>query len=311
MRARLLILTLVLWLNACTSSKADPEDASAEPPESIIDTNDTTAEDLTSLEVDERCLACPGIVGMAFRFSSMVVTEPDAGAIKDYLNEMWRRDIANELLNIVMLVTSYDPISGQMKVTVGSAMRFDDQRFHFICGTTGDYELRATPGSCDYANEIGPETLNFHTGPIDAPVYCAPELGTPNAIPVRGLTTKLSLKTDCASGTASVSAGFLEGWIPDADADRICFCNLYDLNRGVYTCEHVPQPESTYYCPAHCGGGNMLFGSVLKVTAKIAPEPDPFEGALAFHIAGYYDAESIPDFEPGCCASAAECPPGR
>lgn len=313
-------LVATAWLSACAATKdggdADASDgltSEALTPDTALAGDTPEAGELSTPGLDPGCLACEGIEGMAFRFTSLLVTEPDDpdsttdGAIRDYLNEMWRRDIANEIFNVFMRITAYDPASGRMNVTVGSAMRFPDGLFHFICGTTGDYELQASPGSCDYANVAGDQTLRFHTGPVDAPVYCAPELTPQNAVPIRGLATQLTLDTDCQAGTASVSAGFLAGWVPEIDADRICFCSRYDASRGVYDCEDAPQPGHAQYCFANCGAGYGLFGSILKIVAKVTPTPDPFDGTPSFRIAGYYDAESLSDFDPRCCSSASEC----
>lgn len=303
-KAALLAVVLVVAL-ACGSEDTKKDDTG---PATDGTTTDTPAETVAT-----SCGDCGGLEGTALRFSSLFVTEPadpdstTDHAIRTFLNEMWTRDMDNEILNILFVIKAYDSETGNLEVEVGPAWKFGDGNFHFICGYTDTYELTTSPGECDYTNEDKPGTLSFHTGPKDDPVICAPDVTPSNAIPIMGLITDATLQTDCDAKTASIEGAYLQGWIKEEAADMICSCNGYDPETKTYTCDSEPQPGHANYCFENCGGGYALFGPIVKTIAQVKPVPNPYDQEPSFRIAGYYSATTIPNFGATCCETEADC----
>jgi hypothetical protein len=252
------------------------------------------------------CPACPGIVGKAMRFTSLYVTEPDSpdsetdSYILDFLNEIWGRDVGLELLNILFVIKEYDPAAGKLTAEVGPAWKFADGNFHFIKGYSNTYTTVFDPATCAYDNAAAPGELNFHTGPKDDPIICAPDVPLTNSIPMSGLVTNGVLNVDCDAGTASITGAKLGGWIAETAADGICSCGQFDEDSKSYTCPHAQDPAATNYCFKNCGSGYQLFGMIIKNVAKVAPQPDP-NNIPSFHLAGYYATQTIPNFSPVPC----------
>jgi|GEM_PF-3005201 len=258
------------------------------------------------------CQKCDNIVGLAMRFTSLFVTEPDSPdsptdeAIRDYLNEIWGRDVELELLNILFVIKEFDPAAGKLVAEVGPAWKFADGNFHFIKGYSNIYTTTFDAATCAYTNEAAPGELNFHTGPKDDPIICAPDVPMTNSIPMAGLITDGVLSTDCAAGTASITGAKLKGWIAESAADGICACGQFDSDSNQYTCDKTPDPDSTLnVCFQKCGKGFTLFGQVVKQIAKVEPQPGP-DGVPSFVLAGYYSTQTIPNFSPIPCERDAD-----
>jgi hypothetical protein len=303
-KAALLALVLMVAL-ACDSAEKKADDTGT--------VDDGSTEETSPEVIAAGCDDCGGaLVGKAMRFSSLFVTEPadpnstTDGAIRDFLNGMWTRDMENEILNILFVIKAYDMATGSLTVEVGPAWRFPDGDFHFICGYSDTYELKTEPGSCDFTNEAAPGKLNFHTGPKNDPVLCAPDVAPTNSIPISDLITEATLQTDCDASTVSIEGATLSGWILETDADMICSCNNYDPDTKTYTCDSTPDPDHDNYCFKNCGSGYSLFGPIMKIIAQVAPKPNP-QGLPSFKIAGFYAADTIANFNSTCCDDEATC----
>ena len=268
--------------------------------------NDTTVDTVADVPTTTSCPVCPGIVGKAMRFTSLNVTEPDSPdsttdeKILDFLNEIWSRDVRLELLNILFVIKEYDPAAGKLTAEVGPAWKFADGNFHFIKGYSNIYTTTFDPATCAYNNEAAPGELNFHTGPKDDPIICAPDVPKTNSIPMSGLVTNGTLNVDCEAGTASITAAYLQGWIAETAADGICSCGRFDDAAIAYTCEHELDDTASNYCFKNCGTGYQLFGMIVKNVAKVAPQDDG-HGVPSFHLAGYYNTETISNYSATPC----------
>lgn len=272
---------------------------------------DDTAADVAAETAAGSCDKCENIVGLAMRFTSLYVTEPNSEesttdeAILDFLNEIWTRDVGLELLNILFVIKEFDPAAGKLTAEVGPAWKFPDGNFHFIKGYSNIYTTVFDPATCKYTNEALPGELNFHTGPKDEPIICAPDVPKTNSIPMSGLITNGELRTDCAAGTASITGAYLQGWISEAAADSICSCGQFDQGTTSYTCDPTLTPGHDNYCFANCGKGFQLFGLIVKKVGKVDPQPDP-QGVPSFRLAGNYSTQTIANFSPIACETAAD-----
>ncbi len=291
---------------ACGGGSSDKDTATGTDTNPGTDVVADTATDTPAGDTTASCPACPGIVGKAMRFTSLYVTEPNSPdsttdeAILDFLNEIWGRDVGLELLNILFVITEYDPAAGKLTAEVGPAWKFADGNFHFIKGYSNTYTTVFDPATCTYDNAAAPGALNFHTGPKDDPIICAPDVPLTNSIPMSGLVTNGVLNVNCDAGTASIEGAYLQGWIAEEAADGICSCGNFDPDTTSYTCDRTPDAGATNYCFKNCGKGFQLFGMIVKTVAKVVPQPDP-NNVPSFRLAGYYSTQTIPNFSAVPC----------
>jgi len=134
-------------------------------------------------------------------------------------------------------------------------------------------------------------TLNFHPGPIDTPVICAPDIKPANTIPLMNLKIRFGFNPNCSA----IQNGYLEGCITVEDANRICMCPLSG------TCEYKPSGDTysgdnlTKYCRTYCGDSKSLgnkwisFGNLAKLV-RLKPTCMTTTGDSGYRIQGYFDA---------------------
>lgn len=293
---RVALLSLgVLALIACGGSESEKDTATGG-----TDTGGSGSDTAAPAGCDQ----CADMVGWAFRITSLFVTEPEDPdsetdhKVREFLNELWERDIDNEVLNILFEVKEYDPVAGKLVVRAGPAWKHDDGKFHMLCGYDSDFTLPMD--GCGFEAE-GLE-LNFHTGPLDAPVICAPDLELSNSIPLRAMSVKAELETDCAASDGGITGGYLSGWIPAAAADQICSCNIYDDVTKSYSCDEPPDPSEDKYCGKNCGTlGYTNFGWVVTTMAQIPPQDNA--GVPSYRLAGYFSAHKVESYDPQCCTT--------
>jgi len=312
-RFQVLVLVCSFGLLALACGGGSSEKDTATGPDTHTGTDvaaDTGTDTPTGDTASLSCPACPGLVGKALRFSSLYVTEPNSPdsttdeAILDFLNEIWGRDVGLELLNILFVIREYDPAAGKLTAEVGPAWKFTDGNFHFIKGYSNIYTTVFDPATCGYDNAAAPGQLNFHTGPKDKPIICAPDVPLTNSIPMSGLVTNGVLNVDCDAGTASIEGAYLQGWIAEAAADGICSCGTFDEGSKSYTCPSTLNPSGNF-CFQHCGSGYQLFGMIVKQIAKVQPQDDG-HGVPSFRLAGFYSTVTVPNFSDIACETDAD-----
>jgi len=247
------------------------------------------------------CVPCPSLVGTALRVTSLYVTSPDSPdtdadeAIRDFLNEMWARDMALGLINMLLVIREYDPDTGVYVAEGGSAWLHPDGKYHFICGYHWPVVSTLDPATCTTDSTANPSTVAFHAGPADHPNTCAPDGEPPNSITLTDVITHGDLKIDCAARTASYTGATLAGFIHEETAMGLCACMSFDEATGAYTCDRTPDPASPLnYCFQRCGKGYALIGSVFSQVAKVPLVPDP-HGVPSFPLGGTFSAETIPN----------------
>jgi len=247
----------------------------------------------------------------AFRFTWMEIDEPEEFA--GLLNPIWKTDLANNVLNVVFSV-----VDAQKKP--GSAYAFDQ----FTLLTGPGWRSPALPINLPAPDGKDPESvvdhyclleeltqqitfkpyhgnqciykstddslLNFHTGAIDNPILCAPELDPPDSIPMRNLKVRFGFNENCTG----ITDGYLEGCIAIEDANRICMC----LKTGDCPLEPVPQGELAEtdlaaYCKDRCGDKWISFGASVGLFGLL-PTCLTTDGKPGYRLQGFLEAKEIP-----------------
>jgi hypothetical protein len=307
-----LLLALAGWTWACGGGGDDKTEVGPD----VTETTDTTTGDTATEATAGACSKCEGMVGWGFRINALTVTEPKDDtitadeALRDFLNGMWQRDIQNDVLNIMFEITAYDPQAGTMSFKAGPGEKTLDGKYHMLCGYDVEFQLAFNPqgkGQCVF--ETSENTgLNFHAGPLDEPINCAPGVTDyPNAIPIIDLFAEGQLATDCQAMTGQILSAYLKGFITKANADIICYCGQYDPELKDYTCERAPQPGHERYCWDKCGSDYGSFGTTVdlffqKVEGKGVVKNA--EGVDGYSIAGFFTAERVPTYDAACCNTA-------
>lgn len=318
-------LALLALLTACNSSPADPADTAAPAEVAAPDASVAEPSDASSAEsdapgpdaasVNPECAPCPGLVGTALRIAGIYVTSPDSpvstadDAIRDFLNEMWARDMDMGLINMVFVIRGYDPAAGVLAVEQGPAWLHPDGRYHFICGYNFSFSAPFDAQSCRYDGSPNPSTVCFHAGPGDAPNTCAPDGDPPHSITLGHAITSGHIAVDCAARDVTFSDGLLSGFMHVDDAYGVCACMQFDEGTGSYACDRTPDPDSAVnFCFQRCGKGFALLGQVFEKVAKVTPVAGP-DGVPSFPLGGTFTAETIPNFAEGCCRGVNDCDP--
>ncbi len=296
-----LLYALAVLLVACSS---DPAGSDAGPPDA--------AGEVAPEVANTSCAPCPALVGKALRITSLLVTSPDSpgstadDAIRDFLTEMWERDLRLGLINMLMVVTAYDPITGVFDAEGGSAWLHPDGKGHYICGYHWPIRSTLDPVTCLTDSSAHPSTVAFHAGPGDAPNTCAPDGTPPDSITLTDVATHGQLQVDCAAGRASFTGATLQGWIHEDTAKGLCACMSFDDDTGAYTCDHDTDPAGANYCFQRCGHGYALVGTVFEKVAKV-PVVDGPDGVPSFPLGRTFSAETIEGFVEGCCRGVNDC----
>lgn len=295
----LLHLLLALGLAACAASDPATDVVADLPPDAP--------------PYNPACAPCPSLVGTALRVTSLYVTSPDSPdteadeAIRDFLNEMWARDMALGLINMLLVIREYDPVTGVYVADGGSAWLHADGKYHFICGYSWPVVSTLDAATCTTDSTTNPSTVAFHAGPADDPNTCAPDGEPPNSITMTHVITHGDLKVDCAARTASYTGATLAGYIHEDTAMGLCACMSFDDATGAYTCDRTPDPESPLnYCFQRCGKGFALIGTVFSKVAKVPVITGP-DGVPSFPLGGTFSAETIPNYADNCCRGENDC----
>jgi hypothetical protein len=299
--------SLLLVLAACVQV-SEPPCPTAEVPE-------------TSAENSLECYHClkADMEGRIFRLTRMVIDEPDAFAA--LLNEMWKGDINNNILNVIIRVdsmlpgyTTPEPGEGDMAfkwvtITVGPAWRIP--KFPYISPAESGQPMDTPITSYCHLKDLSfqmklvdfrgyqcmvenkePQALYFHSGPKDAPLICAPENSPANNIPVTSLKIRTSFNDDCTE----IHEAYLEGCITVDAADRICMCP-----GAAGTCPRFENPTYTFdgndldgYCKSACGEDWISFGALLKAAPDLKPTCITEDGSIGYRVQGYFDATTLP-----------------
>ncbi len=328
----LLFLAATVLLVTSAPSRCSSDRAARYPDIAVFDPGAAGDAGQVGIDVSEGAgaLGCQALCGgqiedRAFKFTRIFVTEPNedtapqAGALVDILNDLWSRDLASNVLNLVFEVGEVDYVAGAASVLVGPAWyrrtpeavaanpspRLDevpDEDIEAIClltqadGTpmTGDFSA-ALDDTCAFnidgaGNDPDGEGvfLAFHTGPTTDPVICAPEQGqTPglsaNTIPLMIHVARGRFADDCGA----IVDGFMSGCIALEHANRICMCIDQE-----YKCE--PQPAAVGgYCAQLCGRHFLNFGDLVTDVAGI-PETCTVMGKQGIRIAAEFEAVVLP-----------------
>jgi hypothetical protein len=271
-------------------------------------------------EIKVDCPCKEKIVGKGFRFSSLIVKQPDYpdkdndDILRKLLNDIWSRDIQNKILNVIFQVDSVDMNTGIMNITAGSAWKYksnsDPCTIEETATCEGRYEILKDYSKiipCQVNEECGFTVsekskmgLYFHPGYLGRPILCGPELKwppvtgspVPNAIPIMKLSAEGSFKEDCTR-----IEGWLHGCINKNDvADILCFCNDYK-----YECPIDKNPEGETYCQRQCGAFWMNFGFFISTVAGLDPNCDmddnPDNGFEGYELGGDFTADVLSDAE--------------
>lgn len=215
----------------------------------------------------EACPCLQSMIGRAFLFTRMHASEPAyppgtweeevAAGLRELLNDMWKTDIKTHVMNMIFIVKDYDPATGRMLIDAGSAWRQVDgvpcgkkdpaancpgSRLYMLDGFVSHYVATVTAG-CRFESLVGSVfDLFFHTGSVEDPVLCAPDLPKKDAIPMSRLLFGGEFTENCTKIEADLS-----GCITQAGANGICMCILGDCK------DPPPDPTSDDYCQRECG----------------------------------------------------------
>jgi hypothetical protein len=249
-----------------------------------------------------------------FRLTRLEIDEPEE--LASLLNLMWSTDIRNNVVNVVLLVKSFekgtaaafDSITFQVgpgwrdpaeELSVPPAAGEPSQSvINSYCMLEGmDVEMSVEPyhGNQCVFKSTAASALNFHSGPLGGPIICAPELNPANSIPIKGMKTRFGLNEDCRG----FADGHLEGCIAVKDADMICMC----LATGTCTMEPVDvgeyEPDDlSSYCKDVCGLKWVSLGQSMRAFG-LKPTCLTQDNEPGYRIQGFIDGEAVPDhFNP-------------
>jgi hypothetical protein len=188
------------------------------------------------------CLA--GLVkGLAFRFTGLDVQEPSEPiGLPDFLNNIWKPDIATSRLNIALRVEKVEEITVEgsrrwnITVTAGSTwhnLTIEDvlpvnagdggktpSEYYFLGDLTSQFIVQMDE-TCHFES-IGKAALRFHPGPMDHALICSGGFAEmdlrPDTIPLDALFARGRFND---AGDQIVDA-YLEGCIAQKASCRIC-----------------------------------------------------------------------------------------
>lgn len=263
---------------------------------------------------------CPAekMSGRAYRLTRMEIIEPEA--FVKVLNNMWARDIKNNVLNVLFQVRSATPGDNpatqafkQIIISAGPGWRnpvkpdvldpLDKESadvvnsYCLLNGYAVPIDLAPYPGKQCMFQSASESALYFHPGPLSNAFECAPENEPKNNIPVKQLKIRATFNKDCTA----IKGGLLEGCITREDAKRICMCT----NTG--DCEFKPNPQSGYdpnvdyglYCKDKCGDSWLSFAEAISLFSSIYMNCLTEEGLPGYRVTGFFDAIDISDkFNP-------------
>ncbi|MBM4355770.1 MAG: hypothetical protein FJ109_18600 [Deltaproteobacteria bacterium] len=246
-----------------------------------------------------------------FRFTWLEIDEPEEFA--GLLNPIWENDLANNVLNVVFSVVSAEKKQGSasaldefvfltgpgwrspaMPVNLPAKGDLPPETavdsYCLLEGLTQEIEFRPYHGNQCIFKSVEDSLLNFHTGAIDNPILCAPDLDPMDSIPIRNLKVRFGFNEDC---TGMVD-GYLEGCIAIEDANRICMC----LKSGDCPVSPVPQgdyPETDLakYCTDRCGQKWISFGASVGLFG-LKPTCLTTDGKPGYRLQGFVEAHEIP-----------------
>ncbi len=242
---------------------------------------------------------CPAneLKGKAFRMTHIEIDEPDA--LAKQLNTMWKQDIGNNVINVLFEITDlkagaaaafeFLEIKGgpgwrsprdPLVYPPGAGQATEDvvDRYYLMPGFSTNFRMEQYHGNQCVFKSVAETSLFFHTGPLDNPALCAPEITPANNIPMKNLKFRFGFNPDCTA----IDNGYLEGCMTQADADRICTCPI----TGSCTIQPV---SSSNYCASQCGGGWLPFGQMIAAM-KLPRTCVTLDGEIGYRIQGFFKA---------------------
>jgi hypothetical protein len=247
-----------------------------------------------------------------FRFTWLEIDEPEEFA--GLLNPIWETDLRNNVLNVVFQVIDVQKKQGsaaafdQFTLLTGPGWRSPPlpvilppkseeespqtvvDHYCLLEGMTREITFKPYHGNQCIFKSTDDSLLNFHTGAIDNPLLCAPDLDPPDSIPLRNLKVRFGFNEDCTG----ILDGYLEGCIAIEDANRICMC----LKSG--DCPIIPIPQGEFpqsdlatYCKDRCGEKWISFGASVGLFGLL-PTCLTTDGKPGYRLQGFVQAESIP-----------------
>ena len=258
--------------------------------------------------------------GRTYRMTRMEIDEPDKFAF--LLNPIWETDIRNNTLNVLFFVDEitvnpmgsishllftagpgwrepYMPLA--LEPPEGGASADVVDSYCMLDGLFAEVEGKPYHGYQCTFKSIRDSNLNFHSGPKDAPLVCAPENVPANIIPIKNLKMRMSFNEDCTA----IHEGYMEGCITIEDAKRICMC----LSTGACPIDPPNQgghdeDDLVAYCHDKCGSKWISFGKSVEAFGLL-PSCITSEGEQGYRLQGFFDAVSIEDkFNP---VRSADC----
>lgn len=276
---------------------------------------DETITDLQSQDVNEtqqetqngncECIAqLPQ--GTCFRFIEMkcepgTYQDPNmaerAKAVCDFLNEIWKRDIEKQILNVLFKIESYDPNTKTLKLKAGAAWKYKKDGTPCTTATSkecdGSFKLLEKYAvefvfdveGCNFKTQQKYD-LFYHSGDPAQPVLCGPELPQPNALPLKNLDAKGAFDNKCEQ----IPIASLDGCIAVSAAEKVCMCNDFSYKK----CPINPKVDGQTYCEKTCGvdfGTN--FGGFVKDVAQLAPICK-VKDEDGYYLGGTFRAQVLP-----------------
>lgn len=207
---------------------------------------DTAPEVATDLPPDApnlpKCLPCIQ-PGLALRFTALDVQEPSEPiGLPEFLNNIWKPDIATSRLNIALRVEKVEEVTVEgarfwdISVTAGSTwhdLTVEDvlpvnagdggktpNVYYFLGDLTSTFNVRMDE-NCHFES-TGKASLRFHPGPMDHALICSGGFAEmnlqPDTIPLDALFARGQFNDTCTK----ITDGYLEGCIAQKASCRIC-----------------------------------------------------------------------------------------
>ena len=249
--------------------------------------------------------------GSPFRLTRLEIDEPEE--LATLLNTIWNTDILRNVVNVLFVVTDFEEGTAaafnRITFKVGPGWRSPHEELSIppadgdpsesmvdsYCMLEGyDVDMSVKPyhvHQCVFKTEEA-GALYFHTGPLDNPIVCAPELEPPNSIPIQNLKVRLALNENCDGFTD----GHLEGCIAVDEANKICMC----LTTGQCPMEHVDMgdyesDDLAAYCKDKCGFKWISLGQSMAAFGLV-PTCLTLDGREGYRVQGFIDGHSVPDY---------------
>jgi hypothetical protein len=268
-----ILIVLITFAWACGGGTDDPAPKDTSTPD-VVATPDATdagpdqGSDLSSDTVPSGNCIPP--VGTDFRFTVLSVQQPTdpEGVVKDLLNDLWKDDIENDILNIIYRITAVDEETGTLLLVSASAVATDSE------GNTADQEEYTQEG-VTYAM-IEDIKSNFEMS-IDG---CQLTSTAPGTIIMQTSTVGISDDPECADVKGIHLEELTFTTVMSADGTEIISGTINGILPG-----HVGDCVLASGLP---GGTGVAFGWFLEI-ATVDPNLDTDDDGV--NDAWIFDAE--------------------